>query len=188
MASGIEVLLLAQVNGLQNNAVQLIAEQTISTTTASVTFSSLPSAYNHFRVVWKARGDTAAATTYLQCQLNGNSGASYTWQNAKATGTSALGDSSSGGDTKIVVGVLTAAGSVSAQYNSCGEISFPYATDTMNRNMAVGTGNAMYNTTTGVAGVYGGSGTFGTPISSIKLFPQAGNFTAGGLFSLYGWA
>lgn len=187
MASAIETLLLANLALLQGNAVQLISEQTVTTTTASVTFGSLPANYNHFKIVWKARGDTTASTTYLQCQINGNTGASYTWQNVKATGTGALGDASTGGDTKIVVGVLTAAGSISAQYNSCGEINFPYATDTTNRNMAVATGNAMYNTTAGVAGTYGGSGSFGGAITSIKIFPQAGNFTAG-MFSLFGLA
>lgn len=187
MASALETLLLAQVAQLQNTAVQLVTEQAITTTVASITFSSLPANYNHFKIVWKARGDTSATTTYLYCQINGNTGASYTWQNVKATGTSALGDSSTGADTKIVVGVLTAAGSLSAQYNSGGAIDFPYATDTTNRNVVVATGNAMYNTTSGVAGTYGGSGTYGSPITSITLFPQAGNFTAG-LFSLYGWA
>lgn len=179
---------LAQAANLQANAVQLITAQAISTTTASVTFSSLPANYNHFKIVWKARGDNANTTQYLYCQLNGNTGASYTWQNVKGNSSSAVGDASTGGVAQIVVGVLTTAGSVSAQYNSGGEITFPYATDTTNRNQVYAVGNAMYNTTLGVAGVYGGSGTFGAAITSIKLYPQAGNFTAGGLFSLYGWA
>lgn len=166
-------------------AKQLAPTQFVSTTTAAITFSGIP-ACNHLAILWKGRGDTAATTTYLYCQLNGNTGASYTWQNVKGNGTSAAtSDASTGGDTKIVVGVLTSAGSISAQYNSCGEINFPHAQDTVNRNQVSATGNAMYNTTLGVAGVYGGSGTFGAAITSIKLFPQAGNFTQGA-FSLYG--
>lgn len=186
MASTYEALLLAQVSYMQTNVVQLVAQQAIASTTASVTFSSLPSNYNHFKVIWKARGDTAATVAQLRCQLNGGTGNSYVWQNIQAHNTSVTGSTNGGADTSINVGVVTTA-SATANYDSGGEIIFPYVTDTTNRAIVLGTSIAVTSSTDSYAGTYGGLGPFGSAINNIKIFPSTGNFVSG-LFSIYGWA
>ena len=67
------------------------------------------------------------------------------------------------------------AASASANYDSGGEIVLPYISDTTNRYLVVATCMAMTSTTAGLAGVYGGVGTFGSAIT--RRSPPSGSTT-----------
>jgi len=186
MASTYEALLLAQVAYLQATAMP-ISTQKVTTTTASVTFSSISANFNHLSVMWNGRGDSAVATVQFMMQLNGNTGASaYTYQRMEASTNAAVsGFNTGGGVAQIQVGTMTAA-SATAFYTSCGQIVLPYASDATNFANAVGIGYGPSSATAAFVGVYGGLLAVSGAISSIKLFPATGNF-ATGEFSLYGW-
>jgi hypothetical protein len=185
MASTYEALLLAQVAYLQATAPS-ISTQKVTSATASVTFSSISANFNHLSLMWNCRGDAAVSAQQLFMQINGNTGSvAYTNERMEAVNATTVTGSNSGATNEIQAGTMTAA-SATAFYPSCGQIFFPYASDATNYACAVGVGYAQPTATTGYAGVYGGLLAVAGAITSIKLFPNAGNF-ATGEFSLYGW-
>lgn len=167
------------------NQVALIATTTIATTTASVAFTSIP-AFNHLSVLWKTRGDNAAAAVALYCQVNGNvSSGSYIWQAAEAITSTIAGVNAGGTVAQIKVSEMSAAGANSG-YCGGGEIIFPYVSDTTNHQICASFGYGPETGSTAYVGTYGGLTSAGV-VTSLLFFPSAGNFAAGAMFSLYGW-
>ena len=165
----------------------LISSQTLGGTTASVTFSSIPSTYNDLKLVVSARGDMAStANIGIGVKFNGDSATNYSYTqlygNSSVAGSPRASSQTS--DISMLMDGPTATTSTFGSlemyipnYNSTG--SKPWFDIDVQENNSI-TANAAYIET--IAHLYRGS----SGISSITLTPQSGNFVANSNFYLYG--
>jgi hypothetical protein len=164
---------------------QLIAKQLLSSSQASITFT-VPTgpAFSTLRVAWSARSDNASPATYMCVQFNGDTSSHYLFQiNQVNNATPDPGNS--GGTTNLIeVGTMAAATATSG-YIGSGEFMIPNASGATFKQVS-GYSSSMNSTTNGYAGVYGGTWLASTQITSITLFPFAGNLIAGSAAYLYG--
>lgn len=162
----------------------LISEVVTSSSQASVTFSSIPATWRNLRVIVNGRGDTAASTVNVLLQLNGDTGANYDYMYSQAP---AGGSIQAVAATSAIIGNVSgstapanvASGTDAVIYNYIGTTFQKYiwqqsgvkAANTV-ANMFVETGAAWWRLT--------------AAITSVKIFPSAGNFVDGSVVSLYG--
>ena len=171
---------------MANPTMTLISSQTLGGTTASVTFSSIPSTYNDLKLVVSARGDTVAYPVTINLKLNGDTGGNYSYTylvgNSSATASSRI-SSNSVDNAPQMSGASSTASTFGAfeiyipNYNSTGNKPFfgIYVNETNDTT-------ASHAEILPVAHLYrGGSG-----ISSITLTPASGNFVQYSDFYLYG--
>lgn len=163
----------------------LVDSRTLGGTTASVTFSTIPAAARSLRLEIQARGDTAATTTNLLIQFNGDTTNNYDAQSAYGQTTTA-GAAESVAASAITMLEIAAA---SASANHAGTVSI----------VIVGhSGTSWIKTVDGrSASSFGtGAGTLITrklsgrwrstaAITSITVKPAAGNFVANSRLDLY---
>jgi hypothetical protein len=171
---------------MANSTMTLISSQTLGGTTASVTFSSIPSTYNDLKLVVSARVDAATTDTGLSTIFNSDSGTNYSWTAVLAyNGTNTFSNRSYGG---LNVQVLQAVGAnATASVFGCIELYIPNYTSTgtkpvFNLGVAENNSEATGNRIGAVAGQYRGA----SGISSITLTPSSGNFVQYSTFTLYG--
>ena len=164
---------------------RLIANSTLTGTTASVTFSSIPSAFTDLVLKWSTRDN--GDTTYANITINGVSSANYSRIYIEATGTSVASGIGQNLTTAVVSGASTKGLSWTANTFSSGELYIPNYTSTVNKQFSIYT--VAENNATGVgnnlidphASLFQSS----SAISSIT-FAGNGNFEAGSSFYLYG--
>jgi len=171
------------------NTYDSIATYTVSgSSTASYTFSSIPSTYTDLVVIASVRSDTAANTTGFLCQVNSTTGNVY-------DGFYLRGDGSGGSSARYnkfinptyaaPVGNMVANSATSGTFsnhiinwNNYSSSSI-YKTFLARSNSNNNTGNAYVEE---VVNMFFST----TAISSITFLPEAGNFVAGSVISLYG--
>lgn len=162
-----------------------IATYTVSgSSTASYTFSSIPSTYTDIVAIASVRSDTAASTTGFLSQMNGNTGNVY-------DGFYLRGDGSGGSSARYNKFINPTYAAPIGNMTANSATSGTFSTHIINWNN--------YSNTTTYKTFLARSGTaasyvelvvnmfFSTAaISSITLFPEAGNFVAGSTITLYG--
>lgn len=169
----------------ENQVSQAAPTQSFIASVASVTFSSIP-AYNHLALIWHARSDNSNVTVSLYCQTNGNvSSGSYISQSVEANTSTVTGVNSGGTASQIRLAVIPGA-TANGGYFGVGQAVFGDISDTGSHSSVVAIGYAPETASSGNVGTFGGLGS-GGPITTVTLFPSAGNFIAGSMFSLYGW-
>jgi hypothetical protein len=172
---------------VSSGAMTQIADTTLTTSTADITFSSIPSTYNHLKVVISGTAATASyngAAFYVQ--VNGDSGANYSFStNTKYAGPGATvtleGQNS---QTQIELGNIWCG---QAQANSISSIEmtfFNYKATTLHKGM-VFTGGSWTDAPGFGSGWARWKNT--AAITSIKLYSNAGNHATGTRATLYGW-
>ena len=163
----------------------LIQQQTLSAARASVTFSSIPSGYSDLVVVTNARGDTASASTPVNIQFNGDTGANYDRIDLQVNSKTNI--NSVVAQTSMTIGYAPAASApanvadtIEAQIASYAGTAFQKAVNSVS---TLKTG-----TTTSTINAVKSSGWWRSTasVTSITVIPGAGNFVAGSSFSLYG--
>ena len=171
---------------MANATMTLISSQTLGGTTASVTFSSIPSTYNDLKLVVSARGDATAYPVAINLKLNSDTATNYSYTNL-------LGNSSAASSTRVTSATVDAIPNVdgaSATASTFGawEIYIPNYTSTGSKPFF---GIDVVETNDATAGhaeiqanahLYRGS----SGISSITLTPASGNFVQYSNFYLYG--
>ncbi|HEV2346440.1 MAG TPA: hypothetical protein VGS97_20240 [Actinocrinis sp.] len=162
---------------------QAAPTQTLGTTTASVTFSGLPTGVNAFKVRWSARCSDANAAEQFKVQLNGAVGSSYIWEVNQANNTTVAATTSAGASTFIQMGTVTAA-SATADYWASGEFTVDNGGASQFPNVQ-GTAAAFATTTNMWCGVYSGLYAVAGSVTSITMFGATGSFIAGSQFSIY---
>jgi hypothetical protein len=163
-------------------ASNLLYETTLTAAAASVDTGTLSQAYRDLRITFSGRGDTAAQSTNLRMRFNGDTGANYNYQNHFASSTSSTASSASA-QTSALIGDLTAA-SATASFNTSGEVFIPaYATSTNFREFHAG---MFLASSTVQAQTHRGWWASVGPITSVQIFPTAGNFAAGTVVRVYG--
>lgn len=172
---------------MANPTMTLISSQTLGGTTASVTFSSIPSTYNDLKLVISARGDSVSGyTTFFTIKLNGDTGTNYSDTFIQGNSSAILSShhSSVTSDQDSVFDNANATASTFGSteiyipnYNSTG--SKPYFNINVTENNLASAGTAYVQAE---ASLYRGA----SGISSITLTPSSGNFVQYSNFYLYG--
>lgn len=170
---------------MANPTMTLISSQTLGGTTASVTFSSIPSTYNDLKLVVSARGDAATFTGTLVININADTANNYSYTFLYANSTVAA--SQKGANQTSDFATMDAASNTASTFGSC-EIYIPnynstgskpyFGIDVTEQN-DVATNHFEIDA---IAHLYRGT----SGISSIKLTPSSGNFVQYSNFYLYG--
>lgn len=164
-----------------------IGTTTLSSTSASVTFSSIP-AFTHLRVHWHVRTNSGNTNDNMLLRFNGDSGANYDFQLIEGSNATATASASTG-QTSILIGTAVG-GTGTSGFFSNGVVNVVGASQAASGHVATVTGTwyACWSGTaaTSQAGTTGGLWVPSGAITSITLLPAAGSFAAGSAFSLYG--
>jgi hypothetical protein len=149
---------------------------------SSVTFSSIPQTYRDLLLTWSAQANTGVPV--LGVSYNGDFLGNYDWQ--RLTGIAA--SSTAGevfGDAKARIGSLTAV----AGYFSTGEARIFEYTRTDRVKISQSSAARVAGSTTGLIIVEHDTGVWRTTnaaITSLTVFPDAGNFTQNSIVRLFG--
>ncbi len=159
------------------------AVQTLSSTTASVTFSSIPTTLKQLTLTWIARSTTASFAQALRVRVNGDTGANYSFNYQQVAGASAF-QTVLNSQTSWLGGVI-AGNSAAASNFGAGVIDFPIWSRSPNLNCVFR--NHFYESGANSWSHLGGGLHFAAGSNtSITLFPDSGSFTAGSEFLLTG--
>lgn len=180
----------------QTGSFSVISETQLSNSTTSlITFSSIPQTYNHLIVIVKARlTETTALADDISIQLNGDSGAHYSYLTVSATNTSgtltAPSDFTAFAGSSIPL-FRVAASQGGANVNmGVGVAYIPWYTETaFNQGMLAmsGMGNGTSNTVDGRLRWGFWNPASQAAISSLALSAPAGsNYLTNSSFGLYG--
>ena len=138
---------------MANPTLTLISSQTLGSSTASVTFSSIPTSYNDLKLVASARGDATGNSIGINTKLNSDTATNYSYTDIYAiqgVSLSSARASSQTGDSELISDGASSTASVFGvfemyfpNYNSTG--SKPYSSISIQENNVVNTGsNAFY--------------------------------------------
>jgi hypothetical protein len=164
----------------------LISSNVLTSSAASVTFSSIPSTYTDLVLRLSARSTRVATSNNLEMRLNADSSALYSYTYIYGTGSTAYSSRGSA-STETYVSTLNAANSTANTFTSA-EIYIP--SYTASQSKPIGSISAFENNSAttweldGYAHLYRSN----TAISSITLYSGLGsfNFDTGSSFYLYG--
>lgn len=171
------------------NTYEAIATYTVSgSSTATYTFSSIPSTYTDLVVVASVRSGTAANTTGFLCQVNGQTGNYYDGIYLRGDG----GGVTSGRYNKFInptyaapIGNMVANSATSGTFSNH-IINWNNYSNTTTHKTFLARSNSQNNTASAYAEVVVNMYFATIAISSITFFPEAGNFVDGSTISLYG--
>jgi hypothetical protein len=166
-----------------------IATYTVSgSSTASYTFSSIPSTYTDLVVIASVRSGTTANTTGFYCQVNSNTGNTYDGFYLRGNGSvSATARFNAFIDPTFAapIGNMVANSATAGTFSNHIINWMSYSNTTTYKTFlarSVSANNTATGYTEAVANMF-----FSTAaISSITFFPQAGNFASGSTISVYG--
>jgi hypothetical protein len=171
---------------MANSALTLISSQTLGGTTASVTFSSIPTTYNDLKLVVSARGDTAAYPVAINLKLNSDTATNYSYTNLLGNSSASSSTRASSQTVDAIPNVNGASATASTfgswemyfpNYNSTGSKPF-FGIDVIETNDTTAA-HAEIQTN---AHLYRGA----SGITRIDLTPASGNFVQYSTFYLYG--
>lgn len=172
--------------GLVNSSwTPVISDQTLSGTSADVQFLAIPQTYRDLEIVYQARGDTAAVSTFIDLKFNNDGSAAYQRERVSgASNVASAGPVTGAAGTVLVVSSVPAA-SATANHAGSGRILIPnYAATTFYKETLAETGyfdGTDYNELASH-----GWWLSTAAITRIDVLPTAGNFIAGSRFTLLG--
>ena len=164
-----------------------IATTTLTSATASYTFSSIPQTYSDLVLEATVRSDTAANTSNLLCQVNGQTGNYYDGFYLRTDGsaiTAARYNKFIDPTYAAPVGTMLANSATATTYSIHTINWIGYSQTNTNKTFLART-NATW-VTNGFTELVTNQYFATTAISSIILFPETGNFAAGSTLTLYG--
>jgi hypothetical protein len=160
-----------------------IENKVLTTSTASVTFSSIPQTYTDLKLVWSTRTpNTTPTTDNMVFRLNGATTNGTNRILYSTNGTSAL----SYADTATYTSAGTVGSAATASTFSNGELYIPnYASTTTFKSFSVDTVTENNGTVSGLA-LGAMLWSQNTAVTSIELVPNFANFSQYSSFTLYG--
>lgn len=170
-----------------------IATATGTGSSATITFSSIPSTYQHLQIRYIGKTTNTGGTTHTQfgMQFNGGTNA-YAYHSLYGDGTSAIATGNNNqGSIKQGIGVIPSSGASLTNTMGCGIIDIhDYTSTSKNKTTRsfIGSGTNL-TAGSGIGRVVLSSGLwFTTPaaISSISLILDVDNWTTTSSFALYG--
>lgn len=161
----------------------LIASQTLGSSAASVTFSSIPSTYTDLVLRASIRTTRAAVQSEIYIYLNGDTASNYSYTTLGGTGSAAFSGRVSSSPVQAI-GYVSAA---SATANTFGSVELYIPSYTVSQNKPLGSFGAAETNAAAVymsadAGLWRSTAT----INSIQVIPDSNNFDTGSSFYLYG--
>jgi hypothetical protein len=180
-------------SGGGSGALTLIDDQTLGADAAQITFSSIAGTYKHLRIIFQARGTSAAGVVAFRAQFNADTAANYDTIFLVASGSGANTTATPGGGrtdgaaptTSLYVAQLpdstSPAGSAGA-----GDLLIPNYAGTVFHKQTRSVDYGRTGTSAQSVGDYGGTWRSTAAITAIRLFPLSGNLLAGSRASLYG--
>ena len=169
------------------NTYTLISSNTLSSSAASVTFSSIPSTYTDLVVRISARGlDAALNTETMQFFVNGSTSAQYSYRGMRNFNSTATSDSSSGNTSGTLSRVLNGNSSTANSFTNY-ELYIPSYTASQAKPIS-GMGGVEENATASyynnaTAALWNNT----AAITELKFQPNNSSaFASGSSFYLYG--
>ena len=165
-----------------------IASATGTGSSATITFSSIPSTYKHLQFRWIMRSTFASSSAItLKIQLNSDTGSNYAYHSLNADGAAvSASGSSSQSDIRITTGM--AGNSMTANIVGTGIIDIQdYASTTKTKTLKSFSGIDT-NTTTGQIGMSSGLWNSTSAMNSITFTANNGSFGTTTQIALYGIA
>jgi hypothetical protein len=163
----------------------LISSNVLSSSAASVTFSSIPSTYTDLVVRVSGRSDDSANPQgSIRLYINGNTSSVYSFTRLLGTGsTTSTYTSGSGTELFFNQGLSTTQSTTNTFGNA--EIYIPSYTNSANKQ--IGGHQAMEtNSTTAYMGATAGLTRITSAITTIEVSLNTGNYVSGSSFYLYG--
>lgn len=162
-----------------------IAGVTASGSSATLSFTSIPSTFTHLQVRVFGRSSNATATTTLNMKLNNDGGSNYAWHFLGGNGASATSSVGST-QTAMSLGNFVANSSTASVFQSAIVDVLDYTSTTKNKTVRVlngfdanGSGNAYLN-----SGLWFNSTI--AAVTQLDLILAAGNWQSGSRADLYG--
>lgn len=163
---------------------ELIDEQILSLDAANVEFLAIPQTFRHLLILYSARGTAASTVENLLIRVNGLAGGEYDSQRFVIAGVGTAA-SRNVNQNQLFAGVVTAAAAADSANFASGEFWINDYSST--RDKAVrGTGDNDRGDVPEIWLEYGNVDIGGVAVTSVRLFPAAGNLLAGSSFGLYG--
>lgn len=164
----------------------LIASNTLSSSAASVTFSSIPNTFTDLVLRFSGRTSTGSGSGYAaQIEFNGDTSTNYSYRNIWNTSSTAVGSWSSSNDTYAsLLGAINTNANTANTFSSV-EIYIPNYTSSNNKPLSAI--NATENNDpsfviAATANLWRNS----AAINQIKITTAASTFASGSSFFLYG--
>ena len=172
--------------GAPATAFESIATATGTGSSATITFSAIPSTFQHLQVRWRARSTFATSSAVaIQLTINSDTGTNYAYHNLWGDGSSANASGSATTD-KIVIGNGMAGNSMTSGVMGVGLLDIQdYASTTKNTTSRIFCGIDT-NTTTGAVRLMSGLWINTNAVSSLTFTANNGNFGTDTTFALYG--
>ena len=161
----------------------LIASTTLSTSTANVTFSSIPATYTDLRIVTAARSDAGDRVSSYYFDLNGLTTSIYSRTNLTGNGSS-VSSARASNQGLGQIGTITGSVSTSGIFPVNTMDIFDYSNSTTFKTVLTRT-NLEQPTAGFEVGAYVNLVRTTNAITSVKFY-CVGNFVAGSTFKLYG--
>ena len=161
----------------------LITSTTLSSSAASVTFSSIPSTYTD--LVLKCSGRLDASSGFIKLNFNSDSGSNYSTISIKGNGSAAGSEGEYPNATRAIPNVYPNWNTLTSNTFDSMEIYIPSYTASQSKpfsSFAAQETNATTAYISASAMLYRSN----TAISSIVLAPNSANFVSGSTFTLYG--
>lgn len=164
-----------------------IASQTLGSNTASVTFSSIPSTYQHLQLRIMARSTTTGTGVgdNLYINLNSDTGANYTYHQILGNGATATAGGATA-QTRLNFQNALPRNSVTSNIFGVSILDLhDYASTTKNKTARIFYGTDV-NGTEGKVYLASGLWISTSAVDSITIAPQSNSFLTGSTFALYG--
>jgi hypothetical protein len=166
---------------LSSTAYESIMTATVSTAVGYVEFTSIPSTFTHLQI--RLINDTSAGDINIRAQFNGDTGGNYSWHTLYADGGgSAYSDFN--GVSSTYYGSFSRGGNGSGVFGASVVDILDYKNTNKYKTIKSLTGKD--NNGGGAIWLSSGLWQSTTAISSIKIFPESGNFNQYSNFALYG--
>jgi len=160
-----------------------ISTTTLTTATASVTFSSIPATYTHLQIRYIVRSTQASTETGINARLNSDTGSNYAWHYLFGDGASFA---SSGGSTQTSLNLVNVTGaSATASAFASGVLDIlDYANTSKYKTLRLfqgwdGNGSGRVNLSSGLWMSTSAN-------NAIEFYPSSGNWAQYSSFALYG--
>lgn len=159
-----------------------LATITLSTSTASITFTGIPSTYKHLQIRGIAR-NTGTASSGLGIQLNGDTAANYSWHRLYGDGSSAT---SYGEPNSTIFGQIniTQSNQTASAFGAFVVDILDYANSTTNKTGRILHGRDLNGS--GTIALASSNWRNTNAITSITMFPAADSLAQYSSFALYG--
>lgn len=165
-----------------NYYMEPIATNLLASTASSVTFSNIPNTYKHLQIRYIGRTDWATAGADFLYSFNGDTtNSNYAYHRLGGEGSVAFSQAST---SSRIVGINNGANAGTSMFAAGIMDILDYASTTKNktvRNLVGGDRNG-----SGLVALYSNLYISTSPVTSISLITENGNWVANSRFSLYG--